>query len=378
MTEPHSVIERVEAWHCRVPLETPLTLGDLLIDRRDFVVVRMQSSGGLDGVAYALSRGAPVDLVVTELLAPLLLGRNPFDIPRRVDELSRGLVALGPVGIVQRAISLIDICLWDIKAKAAGMPVWRLLGGYRDEAPVMLVAPYADANESDGAYAARLAELAKRGYVAIKLYPVADPRTMASRLEALRAVLGARIGLVVDMAWSWRTAKQAIDAVRMWEDFDLAWVEDPFPASAWPSIRALANAVRTPIGAGDEVSVQAVMDLLIAERAVDLVRLDATTIGGFSQFAAVRESASRAGYSTSPHAYPEIHRHCVFAWPGVGPIEMFPVGSPTWGASRFLGLETDLANDRTTIPAPIEPGLGLEVDWAAVSALSTRSTAVAR
>ena len=376
MTEP--VIDRVEAWHCRIALQTPIVLGDLVIKHRDFVIVRVGASDGLQGAAYALSRGAPVDLVVTELLAPVLLGRNALDIPRRVEELARAVVALGPVGVVQRAISLIDICLWDIKGQVAGLPVWRLLGGYRENADVMLVAPYAEAQESDAAYAERLAEPAARGYAALKLYPLADPAAMARRLAALRRTLGDRVGLVVDMAWSWRTAQQAIDAVRTWEDFALSWVEDPFPASEWPSIRALADAVRTPIGAGDEVSVRATMDTLIAERAVDLVRLDATTIGGFSQFAAVRESAGRAGYAVSPHAYPEIHRHCVFAWPNVGPVEIFPPGSPTWGTSSFLEEEIDLSPSSALISAPSDAGLGLRIDWGAVASLSTRSTSVAR
>ena len=332
---------------------------------RDFVVVRVRTVDGVEGLAYSLSRGAPVDLVVTDMLAPLLVGRDSLDIARRVDELSRAMVTLGPVGIVQRAISLLEICLWDIKGRVAGLPVWRLLGGYRDAAEVLLVAPYAEAEETDEDYAERLTAQAARGYSALKLYPLADPASMARRLSALRDVLGARIGLIVDMAWSWRSVRQAIDAVRRWEEFDLTWVEDPFPASDWRSMRALSEAVRTPIAAGDEVTVRETMEALIAERAVDVVRLDATTIGGLSAFAAVRDSASRARLTVSPHAYPEIHRHCAFAWPDVGPVEIFPPRSLTWGASRFLTDELDLPAADTMLAAPTEPGLGLHVDWAA-------------
>lgn len=376
MTE--AVIDRIEAWHCRITLDTPIVLGDLVIEHREFVLVRVRTSDGVEGAAYALSRGAPVDLTVTEVLAPLLLGRSALDIPRRIEDLTRAVVALGPTGVVLRAISLLDICLWDIKGQVAGLPVWRLLGGYREAAEVMMVAPYAAPQETDAQYAARLFEPAARGYAALKLYPLADPLAMARRLEAVRGAVGDQVGLVVDMAWSWRTVQQAVEAVQAWDDFGLSWVEDPFPASDWHAIRALADAVRTPIGAGDEVSVRSTMDALITERAVDLVRLDATAIGGFSQFASVRESAHRAGYAISPHAYPEIHRHCVFAWPDVGPLEIFPPGSPTWGASRFLATEIDLPRGSTEIPAPTDAGLGLRVDWAAVASLSARSTSAAR
>ncbi|CAN5605266.1 enolase C-terminal domain-like protein [soil metagenome] len=376
--DPSLAIERVEALYCRVPLETPIVLGELALAERDFVIVRVRTTDGREGVAYSLSRGAPVDLVVTDLLAPLVVGRDALDIPRRIEELTRALVALGPEGVVQRALSLLEICLWDIKGQVAGMPVWRLLGGYRDAAEVQLVAPYAGPDETDEAYAGRLHGLAARGYTALKLYPLADPAAMARRLSALRDTLGEDIGLIVDMAWSWHTGRQAIEAVRGWEDYRLAWVEDPFPASDWRSIRALSEAVRTPIAAGDEVTVRETTETLIAERAVDLVRLDATTIGGLSAFAAVRESAARARLAISPHAYPEIHRHCVFAWPDVGPVEIFPPGSPTWGTSRFLADEPDLPAGGGPLPAPTEPGLGLHIDWAAARSLALRTTSAGR
>lgn len=374
--EARTMIDRIESWHCRVTLETPIVLGEMVIAHRDFVIVRVSTADGLEGVAYSLSRGAPVDLAVTELLGPLLLGRDALDIPKRMEELRRGMVALGPVGVVGRAMSLLDICLWDIKGKVADLPVWRLLGGYRTSAAVLLVAPYAAPGEPDGAYVERLGPLAQRGYVALKLYPLADPAAMARRLATLRDGLGEDIGLIVDMAWSWRSARQAIDAVKRWEGFGLSWVEDPLLAADWGSIRTLAEAVQTPIAAGDEVSVRAEVDALIAERAVDIVRLDATTIGGLTAFASVRESAVRIGLSISPHAYPELHRHCVFAWPGVEPVEIFAPASPTWGASRFLTDEVDLPSGSSTISAPTAAGLGMQMDWDAVESLSTRSTAV--
>jgi L-alanine-DL-glutamate epimerase-like enolase superfamily enzyme len=371
-------VERVDALYCRIPLEQPIVLGELVISHRDFVLTRVRTSDGVDGLAYALSRGAPVDIVVTDLLAPLLVGRDAQDIARRVEEMTRAMVTLGPDGIVQRAISLLELCLWDIKGRVASMPVWRLLGGYRDQADVLLVAPYAAPDEVDEAYAERLTEHAARGYAALKLYPLPNPAAMAKRLAVLRDVLGARIGLIVDMAWSWRSSRQAIEAVRGWEGSDLAWVEDPLPASDWRSLRALSDAVETPIAAGDEVTLRGTMETLIEERAVDVHRLDAMTIGGLSAFAAVRGSASRAGLTVSPHAYPEIHRHCVFAWPDVGPIEVFPSRSPTWGTSRFLEDEPDLPGAAGTLAAPMEPGLGLHIDWAAAGSLALRTTAATR
>ena len=229
------------------PLETPIRLGDLVIAHRDFVVVRVRTAGGAEGVAYSLTRGAPLDLVLSELIGPRLVGREALDTAARHAELTRGVVTLGAVGLVGRAISLVDIALWDLKGRLAGLSVWRLLGGYRQRAPVLLVAPYAAPDEGDDAYAERLAPLAARGYATVKLYPMADPEAMRRRLAVIRQVLGSRIGLVVDMAWSFRSASDAIAAVSLWEEAHLTWVEDPFPADDWRSIRALSDAVITPI-----------------------------------------------------------------------------------------------------------------------------------
>jgi L-alanine-DL-glutamate epimerase-like enolase superfamily enzyme len=376
MSKQRTAIDEVDSWLCRIPLASPIDLGGVVIRHRDFVVLRVRTMDGIEGTAYSLSRGAPVDLVIAEMLAPTLVGRDALDLPRRLEEMRRCIVAMNPTGILQRAISLVDIALWDIKAQVAGLPLWRLLGGYRDTARVMVVAPYATADESDQGYAERLTPLAKRGYLALKLYPLRDPQAMARRLTHLRATFGDSVGLVVDMAWSWRSAKEAIRAVRSWDPAGLAWVEDPFAASDWRSMKALADSVQTPVGAGDEVTERSAIDTLIDERAVDVVRLDATTIGGLSEFALARESAAAAGLSVSPHAYPEIHRHAAFAWPDVGPIEIFPPGSSVWGTSRFVHSEVDLPRGQAEVVAPTEPGLGLNVDLDAVAALALRATAV--
>jgi L-alanine-DL-glutamate epimerase-like enolase superfamily enzyme len=371
-----TTIERVETWYLRVPLPTPVVLGSIVIRQRDFVVVRVLTAGGVEGTAYSLTRGAPLDTVITDLLAPVVVGRDALDTTRRHEELSRAMVSLGPVGIVGRGISLLDICLWDVKGRLAGLPVHRLLGGYRTASPVMLVAPYAADGESDVAYAERLAPLAARGYWAIKLYPMADAAAMARRLATLRRVLGDEVRLMVDAAWVWRTAQEAITAVRQWEPYHLTWVEDPFPSSEWVPMKALADAVETPIAAGDEVSVDVIMERLAARRAVDVLRLDATSLGGFTGFAPVRHSTARRGFAISTHTYPEIHRHCTYAWPEVLPFEVFLPGSPTWGVSRFFRSEIDLAEGATEIGAPTQPGVGLDLDWGAVEALALRKASV--
>ncbi len=289
MAGPETRIDGVDAWRLRIPLATPIVLGHMVIAHREFVVVRVRTAGGLEGFAYSLTRDAPLDLVLTEYLGPRLVGQDALDTERIHEELVRGAVSLGAVGLVGRGISLLDICLWDIKGRAAGMPVWRLLGGHAATAPVGLVAPYAGGDEHEDAYAERLASLAARGYDNLKLYPLSDPDAMRRRLAAIRERVGPDIGLVVDMAWSIRSVPDAVAAVRSWEEFRLDWVGGSVPrgTTGAPSVR-WSEAVETPIRRRRRVSVAATNGAPDRRAAVDIVRLDATSLGGFTSFATIR------------------------------------------------------------------------------------------
>jgi L-alanine-DL-glutamate epimerase-like enolase superfamily enzyme len=366
-----STIERAEAWTCRFELPAPVTLGDYVIRQREFVVVRIRTRGGAEGVAYALSRGAPVDLVVTDCLGPVIVGLDALDIPYVSEQCARAMITLGTSGIALRAYSLVDIALWDIKAKLADLPVWRLLGGYRREIPVMLVAPYAMAEESDQDYAVRLGQEAA-GFKSLKLYPLKSAKETALRLQAIRDTLGGSMQLVLDMAWSWKSISEAAIAARLWEAIRLTWIEDPFPPDRVDLIGGLRAAISTPIGAGDEVTERRLVDSLLSTRAVDVLRLDATTIGGFSAFASIAERAQSLGCPVSPHIYPEIHQHCAFAWPSVERLEIYPANSPTWLGDRLLRSAADLRLEDGKLEAPDSAGLGLELNWEAVEKYSTR------
>jgi L-alanine-DL-glutamate epimerase-like enolase superfamily enzyme len=366
MASNGSSIARIEAWAISFPLRSPLQFGDLRIDRRHYVVTRLTTRDGVEGVAYGLSRGAPIDLVVTELLGPLLLGQDGLDIPRLTERCRQAMVPLGWTGLLQRGMSLIDIGLWDIKARIAHLPLWRLIGGYRTSVPVMLVDGYAQANETAAGFAKRLGARAEEGIAAIKLANQADPAEMSARLAAVREAVGPDVTLVLDIVWAWRDVNAAIDIARRWEPARLAWIEDPFPPDFVSQTRRLKASLATPIGAGDEVSSPAIFEALLDGEAIDIVRLDATTIGGITGFAKVQALAAAGGYRVSPHIYPEVHQHCAFAWPSIEPVEMFPVGSAFDFSHQFVKAGALDFETPGLLRAPNREGSGLEIDWRVV------------
>src|SRR5258708_6594955 len=193
MARPGSSIARVEAWALGFPLASPLQFGDLRIVRRDYVVVQLTTGDGVRGLAYALSRGAPVDLVVTELLGPLLNDQDAPDTPAPLGGCRGAMSPPGWTGLVQGGLSRVDTALGDIKAGSAHLPLWRLLGGYRDETPIMLVDGYARQDESAVHFAQRLGTRAQDGFTAIKLANQAGPQEMSARLTAVREAVGPRV-----------------------------------------------------------------------------------------------------------------------------------------------------------------------------------------
>jgi len=114
-----AAIAAVEAWLCSVPLSAPLVLGDVRITARDYVVARVTTGDGATGCAFGLARGAPLDLLVADVLGPGLVGA-PASVAAVNDRIDRALVILSREGLGQRAASLVDLCAWDLAGRAAG------------------------------------------------------------------------------------------------------------------------------------------------------------------------------------------------------------------------------------------------------------------
>src|SRR5690606_2610946 len=112
-----------------VALPEVVRLGDIEVRTREFVFMRVMTADGVQGAAYAMTRGAPVAQVAADLIWPNVAGMDAINLVRVRAKLDRALVTHGAAGITQRAISLLDLALWDAKGKACGLPVWQLLGG---------------------------------------------------------------------------------------------------------------------------------------------------------------------------------------------------------------------------------------------------------
>lgn len=353
-------VTRLRSWTLRLPLQAPLRLGSMTVRHREYVVVRVDADEiEAPGVAWSLSRGLPVGAAVDAIVAPHCLGA-PVGATARVWQAARdGHGPAGRSGSAMRALSLVDIALWDLTARAYGQPLHRLLGGLRDEVAVMAISAYPGGPLTPEAAGEHLAQLGADGHALVKLARWPDPRD--TRTVLARAAAGpAR--LVADAAWAWDDATSALAELRTWGDVELAWLEDPLPAERTSAYRRLRERCPHPLGVGDEVADAELLAALAQEGIADVLRVDATVAGGVTGALRLLGCCWHAGVPVSLHVGLPIHVHLAAASPACIGVEAF-VGADAAldPVDRLLAAAPVVAAGRVRPPAG--PGLGCELDW---------------
>jgi L-talarate/galactarate dehydratase len=248
-------------------------------------------------------------------------------------------------------LSAIDIALWDIKGKALGQSVHALLGGYRDRAPTYasgaLMRPHPTAYLAEAG-----PRLVQMGFKQMKTQMGAEPTVdrEVERMRVLREGIGEEIDLMCDINQLW-TVNQAIEIGRRVEPYHLFWLEDVVAHDDYQGLARVADALTTPIAAGEyHYGIRPFRHMLEA-RSVDIVMIDLLRVGGITQWMKVAGMAEAFNVPVVSHLIPEIHVHLVAAIPHGLTIEYMP-----W--SLLLFEETPAIVDGQLV-VPNKPGLGL-------------------
>lgn len=358
-------ISDVRATTFDVPLAHPIVMGELRYDTREYVVVEIRTDEGLTGIGLGMTRDAPVAAIVRRNLAPLLIDRDPLLGEQLWERMYYANLPMGQRGIFMRALSAVDIALWDIKGKAAGLPVWKLLGGFRQRVPALVAGGYANADTTLDDLRGEIASYLTQGFRSIKI-SAGDIAQDTARLEVARAAAGAGVSLAYDVHWAWRRLHEVLPIVRGWEAFNLAWIEDPFPSEFTDLAATLRREVRIPLALGEDAVGRWSYREMFRRGFVDIVRLDATTVGGLSEAARVCTMAAAEGLPVSPHIFPEVHIHLGAAFPCVASIEVTDPSLEIDMMHKLL-VEGLTVRDGEAI-APEAPGLGIEIDWSGAAA----------
>jgi L-alanine-DL-glutamate epimerase-like enolase superfamily enzyme len=267
---------------------------------------------------------------------------------------------------VMAAIAGIDIALWDIKGKAAGLPVYRLLGG--ENRPIFTYATggYYRPGASDADYSAELASFLELGYRAVKLKTGAGAvAEEAERIAAVRRAIGDEPLLMLDMNAAY-DLPDCIEFARAVEPHRIFWLEEPLHWYLQPADFArLATATPIPLAHGErELTRFTVRDFVVAG-AIRYVQFDATRAAGFTEALRIAQLAEQHGVIVAPHTAPELHAHLVLALPRCA-FGVESHGGPESDPLAYgLFREHPQLRDGHLIIGD-KPGFGLDPDWAFV------------
>lgn len=310
-----------------------------------------------------------------EGLRELVVGEDPFDVERLWDKVYRGTAYYGRRGVAMQLLSGFDIACHDLMGKAIGRPVHKLLGGARRERvrayASTLFRPTPDAMKAASEF------YLERGFTAVKFgWGVfgQDRKRDLALVAAARAALGPDVTLLVDPGWMVeRSAYDAIELCRALADFDVFWVEDflhPEAYDAYATVRAADTGVR--LAAGEQEATGWGFRELISRGRIDVAQPDLSRCGGFTAARRVMWEAERAGCDVCPHAWltdlltaASLHLNAVL--PRSLFLEYNVCESPM--LREVIANPVQLAPDGT-IAVPQGPGLGIEINEAAVRRFS--------
>ena len=360
-------ITEVRATTCRIPLSSPIVMGELKFDAREYIVVEVLTDEGVTGPGFGMTRDAPLAPIVIRNVAPRLIGADPLATEAIWERLYNGNLTIGQRGRFMRCLSAADIALWDIKAQVAGLPLWQLLGGFRERIGASMAGGYPRPGRTLDSLGEEVAGYAAQGYPWIKIAagPLADD---TDRLRESAAAVGDSL-LAYDAHWAWRTLPAVVPTVRRWTEFDLAFIEDPFPSESPRLAAGLREQTGIPLALGEDVTGRHAYRDLIAQAPPDILRLDATTTGGISEAIKICAMAAAHSIPVLPHIFPELHVHLAAALPIVMAVEV------TDPAQEIDLLWNILANPLRPVDghvtAPTGPGIGAELDRAALARYAT-------
>jgi L-alanine-DL-glutamate epimerase-like enolase superfamily enzyme len=351
-------------------------------------VLRVLTDEGVEGNAFLSLPGPGPEAVGAEIvtfLKPLLMGEDPLDIGRLWHRAAGMTHFVGPI-----ALGSLDIALWDIAGKAAGLPIHRLLGTCRTSIPVYLSSGH---HASSADYADEAAYWQGQGWRGYKLHPPRGPWVQRDRVpvefdveacSAVRDACGAEMALMLDSSWDY-SHSEALRVGRAIEQLGYVWYEDPLPAHDLHGYLELRRHLDIPLMATETTlgGLHTLAQWLAPERATDYLRGDVVIKGGITGLIKIAHLAEAFNMSCEIHdGYNALgnvaNLHVAMAIANCDWFEVLPFNrSGDHGLEHTsYGLKQPLEIDGDgLLHAPTGPGLGVEIDWELID--SARSGEIA-
>ena len=352
-------VKQVHVSQFTIPLTSPAcdsTHG--VITDFTLVTVRIRTRDHLEGVGYTYTVGKAGGRAIASLieddLGPLVIGRDPRRVESLWHAMWRGTHYVGRGGPASFAISAMDIALWDLKAKALQEPLWRLLGGYEPRVPAY--ASGIDLHLTLDELVAQTRRSLDGGHQAIKM-KVGLPRLRDDlvRVEAVRALIGPDIPLMVDANMAW-TVEEAIRASRELGEFEVFWLEEPTAPCDVQGHARIQSEGALPIAAGENLHSLDEFEAMISAGAVAFPEPDVTNCGGITAWMKIARLAEARNLPVTSHGAHDLHVSLLAAVPNASYLEIHGFGLEGYAQSPI--------SFKSGYAKPSEnPGHGVVFQW---------------
>ena len=373
-------ITKLQAYILRAPdTGRPHWVSHFTVPRASEILVRVQTDAGVEGIGLATSY-TPIEAAVHAFrsgIGELIVGADPL----APEQLYQKLFALTwqrrshekgwSHEAVVRISAAVDIAAWDILGKVAGLPLYRLFGGYRSEVPCYVTCAYYRDGKTPSELRDEIQMLKAQGHQGFKAkaggLPLGEDM---ERLALVREIIGDDKDLMVDVNRGWDLAT-AIDGARLLEPLRPRWLEEPVRwADDRRELKLLAQKTRIPLSAGESELTSYGCRALLEEEAIQILQFDCTMMGGFTEGRKLAALCEMNHVQVAPHHDCFIHAHLVAASPAGCIVESFtdPERDP---------LQAELFEDPPTIARgrlklKEQAGLGLALSEAALKKFGER------
>ena len=353
-------ITAVRSCTVRIPLDTATTFATRKVLARELTLVEIESDDGHKGIGFTYGgnrAGGIVTEAVRTLLGPLLLGEDPFRVEGLWEELYQESLLQGRTGSVMRALSALDIALWDRNARAAGLPLYKLLGAHRTDS----VRGYASGGyyldgKTPEMLGAEMKTYVDLGFDAVKMkVGLLGLAEEAARIAAVRDAIGGDVALMLDCSNCWTDIQTALRFVRMFERFDPYFIEEPFSPDDLENHARLVARTDVAIATGEIEAGRWRFKEMLDKQAATILQHDAICCGGITEWRRIAAIAAGYGISVCPHAYHEMHLHLAASTPNAIFVEVF-TDDRIVNFRRLLDTQPAVEGGRVVLPTT--PGLG--------------------
>lgn len=349
ITRVETILLELPAARSRVPLSDPKPPAATSV-----VVVRLHTDGEHVGLGFTSTpvAGRVLRQLVETELAPLVVGEDPADNERLFARAQARFRGPGWAGLAARGYAALDIALWDLKGKAAGLPLYRLLGGARPSA-TCFAGDLATLGTDVGETIRAARPLLETGVLGVSIeVGGGDVQLDADRVQQIRDGLGesAWLGIAADGRYDLGTALAMAHFYE--EDVGIDWLDFPIPVEDRAGYRRLAERMEVPLGMGSAFDDRDAFRRALEAGDVRVLRPDPLRLGGITPLLKVAALAEAYQAAVVPYRLPEVGVHLACGLPNVPMAE--------WGAWLAGAFADPVAPQGGRLVPPPRPGLGLE------------------